>query len=68
MDIRFQYLIPNDADEQFGCTVSTVGSQIIDPDDDYPSKDHPPGYMFDPERGRDRLNRLHAALLCDFDV
>lgn len=50
--IRFQYLIPNSADEKFGCTVSTVGSQIIDPDDDYPSKDHPPGYMFDPARGR----------------
>ena len=50
--IRFQYLIPNKTDEQFGCVVSTVGSQVVDPDDEYPVKDHPPGYVFDPSRGR----------------
>ena len=51
-DIRFHYLIANKADEEYGCTVSVVGSQTISPDEDYPSKEHPPGYLFDPERGR----------------
>lgn len=50
--IRFQYLIPNKADEQFGCVVSTVGAQVVDPNDEYPARDHPPGYVFDPARGR----------------
>ena len=51
-DTRFTYLIPNKVDEQYGCTVSTVGMQIISPDEDYPSKKHPDGYMFNPARGR----------------
>ena len=51
-DIRFHYLIANKADEEYGCTVSVVGSQTISPDEDYPSKEHPQGYLFDPERGR----------------
>lgn len=51
-DVRFHYLIANKADEEYGCTVSVVGSQTISPDEDYPSKEHPPGYLFDPERGR----------------
>ena len=51
-DIRFHYLLANKADEEYGCTVSVVGSQTISPDEDYPSKEHPPGYLFDPERGR----------------
>lgn len=51
-DIRFHYLIANKADVEYGCTVSVVGSQTISPDEDYPSKEHPPGYLFDPERGR----------------
>ena len=51
-DIRFHYLIANKADEEYGCTVNVVGSQTISPDEDYPSKEHPPGYLFDPERGR----------------
>lgn len=51
-DVRFHYLIANKADEEYGCTVSVVGSQTISPDEEYPSKEHPPGYLFDPERGR----------------
>lgn len=51
-EVRFHYLIPNKADELYGCTVSTVGMQTISPDEDYPSKDHPAGYMFNPSRGR----------------
>ena len=51
-NIRFQYLIPSKVDEQYGCTVNTVGTQIVAPDDDYPVKSHPPGYVFDPNRGR----------------
>ncbi len=50
--IRFQYLIPNKTDEQFGCVISTVGSQVVDPEDEYPVKDHPSGYVFDPSQGR----------------
>ncbi len=51
-DVRFHYLIPNKADEMYGCTISTVGMQVIAPNDDYPAKNHPVGYMFNPERGR----------------
>ena len=51
-DVRFHYLIANKADEEYGCTVSVVGSQAISPNEEYPSKEHPPGYLFDPERGR----------------
>lgn len=50
--IRFHYLIPNRIDEEYGCTVSAVGMQIISADEDYPSQQHPTGYMFDPSRGR----------------
>lgn len=50
--IRFHYLIPNKADEEFGCTISTVGSQAVQPNDSYPSSNHPKGYMFNPKRGR----------------
>lgn len=52
LDVRFHYLIANKSDEQYGCTVSTVGSQVISPDEEYPVQEHPPGYMFDPARGR----------------
>ena len=51
-EVRFHYLIPNKTDELYGCTVNTVGMQNISPDEDYPSKDHPAGYMFNPSRGR----------------
>lgn len=51
-EVRFHYLIPNKTDELYGCTVSTVGMQAISPEEDYPSKDHPAGYMFNPARGR----------------
>ena len=51
-DVRFHYLIPNKADEMYGCTISTVGMQVIAPNDDYPAKNHPVGYMFNPDRGR----------------
>lgn len=50
--VQFHYLIPNKTDQQFGCTVSTVGSQAISPHDTYPTSEHPQGYAFDPERGR----------------
>ena len=52
LQIRFHYLIPNRLDEEYGCTVSTVGMQVISADEDYPSKQHPTGYMFNPSRGR----------------
>lgn len=51
-DIRFHYLIPNRADERYGCVVTTVGAQVIAPGDEYPTRNHPPEYMFDPARGR----------------
>lgn len=51
-EVRFHYLIPNKTDELYGCTVSTVGMQSISPEEDYPSNDHPAGYMFNPARGR----------------
>ena len=51
-DMRFHYLIANKADEEYGCTVSVVGLQTVLPDEEYPSKEHPSGYLFDPDRGR----------------
>ena len=51
-DIRFHYLIPNRADERYGCVVTTVGAQVIAPGGEYPTRNHPPEYMFDPARGR----------------
>ena len=51
-DMKFHYLIANKADEEYGCTVSVVGLQTVLPDEEYPSKEHPSGYLFDPERGR----------------
>ena len=51
-DMKFHYLIANKTDEEYGCTVSVVGLQTVLPDEEYPSKEHPSGYLFDPERGR----------------
>ncbi|MBR4995313.1 MAG: AraC family transcriptional regulator [Alistipes sp.] len=52
LDVRFHYLIANSTEKEYGCTINTVGSQVILPDEEYPAQEHPPGYMFDPERGR----------------
>lgn len=49
---KYFYLIPSPADEAYGCTISTVGSQSILPDEPYPTTNHPDGYMFDTQRGR----------------
>ncbi|MBE6203740.1 MAG: AraC family transcriptional regulator [Alistipes sp.] len=49
---QFHYLIPSRTDREYGCTISTVGTQEILPHDTYPASDHPQGYAFDPARGR----------------
>ncbi len=51
-NIRTHYLIPNKTDEQYGCVVTGVGTQNVAPGTEYPSPNHPTGYMFDPQRGR----------------
>lgn len=49
---QFHYLIPSHTDYEYGCTISTVGTQDILPHDAYPASEHPQGYAFDPDRGR----------------
>ena len=51
-NIRTHYLIPSKADEMYGCVITGVGTQNVAPDTEYPSPNHPTGYMFDPHRGR----------------
>lgn len=51
-DIRTHYLIPRKTDELYGCVITGVGTQDVAPGREYPSPNHPTGYMFDPQRGR----------------
>ncbi|MDR0395230.1 MAG: AraC family transcriptional regulator [Tannerella sp.] len=51
-DVNIKYLIANEQDKRWGLTVSTVGYQHIDPDSEYPPKNHPATYLFSTRRGR----------------
>ena len=47
-----KYMLANEHDEQWGLTVTTVGHEIIEPGDSYPTKGHADGYYFNLEKGR----------------
>ena len=49
---KFHYLIPNETDEMYGCTINSVGSQDVGTNAEYPLGHHPEGYLFKPEHGR----------------
>jgi AraC-like DNA-binding protein len=51
-DVNIKYLIANEQDKRWGLTVSTVGYQHIDPESEYPPKNHPAAYLFSTRRGR----------------
>jgi len=51
-DNHINYLIASSHDENWGLTVSTVGSQHIPIDTIYPPKNHPSGYLFSIQEGR----------------
>ena len=51
-NVEFKYLKISETDTDFGLWVSTVGFQSINPNSNYPLRDHPSGYYFNPEKGR----------------
>ncbi len=48
----FKYLLVNDRDKKYGLYVNTVGCQSVHPNVNYPFKEHPTGYYFNPQKGR----------------
>jgi len=49
---NIKYLTVNEADELWGLYITTIGSQTISPDSNYPPKTHPSAYWFSPNTGR----------------
>lgn len=49
---EFKYLVANERDLLWGISVTSVGFQRVAPGEEYPSKEHPPGYYFDVRKGR----------------
>lgn len=49
---RIKYLTVNASDELWGLYITTIGSQIIEPNTSYPPKIHPSAYWFNPATGR----------------
>ena len=47
-----KYLIANERDALWGLTVSTVGMDMLQPGDPYPTRGHAGGYYFDVNKGR----------------
>lgn len=47
-----KYLTISDLDESWGLSVTTVGFQVVKPFDVFPPSGHPPGYIYDPKKGR----------------
>ena len=48
-----KYLVPNDQDQKWGLTVSTVGYEEIAPGEAYPTRGHADGYYFNTDVGRE---------------
>lgn len=48
-----KYLLANERDKEWGLTISTVGHEIIEPGESYPTKGHADGYYFDLKKGRE---------------
>lgn len=47
-----KYLLASERDAQWGLTISTIGYEVIEPHDSYPTKGHADGYYFDINKGR----------------
>lgn len=47
-----KYMLANDRDAEWGLTVTTIGHEVIGPNDSYPTKGHADGYYFELEKGR----------------
>lgn len=47
-----KYLLASERDAQWGLTISTIGYEVIEPYDSYPTKGHADGYYFDINKGR----------------
>ncbi len=47
-----KYLVANDRDAKWGLTVSTVGHDVVDIGEHYPTRGHADGYFFDMDKGR----------------
>lgn len=52
MKKKFKYLVATDHDLEWGLTVSTVGYEEIEKDDEYPTRGHADGYFFQTDKGR----------------
>lgn len=50
--IHLKYLISNNQDSLWGLVINSVGSQYIEPNSDYPPKNHPTRYLFSATKGR----------------
>ena len=48
-----KYLLANERDKEWGLTVSTIGYEMIEPGESYPTKGHADGYYFDLKKGRE---------------
>lgn len=46
-----KYLLANERDKEWGLTVSTIGYEMIEPGESYPTKGHADGYYFDLKKG-----------------
>lgn len=55
-----KYIVENEKDALWGLSVNTVGVEIFNPGEKYPSKNHKDGYYFDPLKGR----KLYEYQLC----
>lgn len=49
---NLQYLVVNPVDEQWGLYANTIGSQSFTSNVNYPPKEHPTSYWFNPQVGR----------------
>lgn len=47
-----KYLLATERDAEWGLTVSTVGKEVIEPGETYPTRGHADGYYFDLKKGR----------------
>ncbi len=47
-----KYMLATERDDLWGLTVTTIGHEIIEPGESYPTKGHADGYYFDLAKGR----------------